>query len=82
VPLILRDLGQLRDHPGHVIEGRHLRTVLRSGLGRPLRVTFLAGPSSTSAKAFTPQDRLATLPFIEHDLVTFDYIELDGNSSA
>jgi hypothetical protein len=35
VPLILRDLGQLRDHPGHVIEGRHLRTVLRSGLSGP-----------------------------------------------
>jgi hypothetical protein len=26
--------------------------------------------------------RLATLPFIEHDLVTFDYIELDDNSPA
>jgi hypothetical protein len=26
--------------------------------------------------------RLATLPFIEHDLVTFDYIELDDASPA
>ena len=34
--------------------------------------------SATSA-AQAPA-RLATLPFIEHDLVTFDYIELDDNS--
>ena len=27
-------------------------------------------------------DRLASLPFLEHDLVTFDYIELDDNSPA
>jgi len=27
-------------------------------------------------------DRLASLPFIEHDLVTFDYIELEDNSPA
>ena len=26
--------------------------------------------------------RVATLPFIEHALVTFDYIELDDNSPA
>jgi len=26
--------------------------------------------------------RLATLPFIEHELVTFDYIELDDASPA
>jgi hypothetical protein len=27
-------------------------------------------------------ERLATLPFIEHDLVTFDYIELADSSPA
>jgi len=26
--------------------------------------------------------RLATLPFVEHELVTFDYIELDDASPA
>jgi hypothetical protein len=26
--------------------------------------------------------RLASLPFVEHDLVTFDYIELDDVSPA
>jgi hypothetical protein len=30
VPLALSDLGQFRYQPGHIIEGRHLRTVLRS----------------------------------------------------
>lgn len=28
------------------------------------------------------RDRLATLPFIQHELITFDYIELDDNSPA
>ena len=28
------------------------------------------------------EERLATLPFIEHDLVTFDYVELDDASPA
>jgi hypothetical protein len=32
--------------------------------------------------ALQAPDRLATLPFIEQDLVTFDYIELDDNSPA
>ena len=27
-------------------------------------------------------ERLASLPFLEHDLVTFDYVELDDNSPA
>jgi hypothetical protein len=28
------------------------------------------------------RDRLASLPFVEYELVTFDYIELDDNSPA
>ena len=28
------------------------------------------------------EQRLATLPFVEHELVTFDYIELDDASPA
>ena len=35
-----------------------------------------------NATADQARERLASLPFIEHDLVTFDYIELDDNSPA
>jgi hypothetical protein len=37
--------------------------------------------NDTTAAAEAP-GRLAALPFIEHELVTFDYIELDDTSPA
>jgi hypothetical protein len=66
-------------------EGRAVAGLRADGL---IRDVFLksdrSGPilllNDTSA-AEAPA-RLATLPFIEHNLVTFDYIELDDNSPA
>ena len=66
-------------------EGRRVAELRADGL---IRDVFLkadrSGPvlllDDTSA-AEVP-DRLASLPFLEHDLVTFDYIELDDNSPA
>jgi hypothetical protein len=66
-------------------EGRAVAGLRADGL---LRDVFLkadrSGPvlllnDTTAAEA---PGRLATLPFIEHELVTFDYIELDENSPA
>ncbi len=66
-------------------EGRAVAGLRAEGL---IRDVFLkadrTGPilllnDTTAAEA---PGRLATLPFIEHDLVTFDYIELDDNSPA
>ena len=66
-------------------EGRRVAELRADGL---VRDVFLkadrTGPilllNDTNADG--ARDRLATLPFIEHDLVTFDYIELDDNSPA
>jgi ATP/maltotriose-dependent transcriptional regulator MalT len=66
-------------------EGRRVAELRADGL---IRDVFLkadrSGPilllNDTSAAEAPAQ--LATLPFIEHDLVTFDYIELDDNSPA
>ena len=66
-------------------EGRAVAGLRADGL---LRDVFLkadrSGPvlllnDTTAAEA---PGRLATLPFIKHELVTFDYIELDENSPA
>jgi hypothetical protein len=66
-------------------EGRRVTELRADGL---IRDVFLkadrSGPilllnDTTAAQA---PHRLATLPFIEHELVTFDYIELDDNSPA
>ncbi len=66
-------------------EGRAVARLRSDGL---IRDVFLkadgSGPilllnDTTAAEA---PGRLASLPFIEHELVTFDYIELDDNSPA
>ena len=51
---------------------------------RRLRPRYRTGPILllNDVSAAQAPGRLATLPFIEHDLVTFDYIELDDNSPA
>jgi hypothetical protein len=66
-------------------EGRQVGVLRAEGL---IRDTFLkadrTGPilllNNTSADEAA--QRLESLPFVEHDLVTFDYIELDDNSPA
>ena len=66
-------------------EGRRVAELRTDGL---IRDVFLkadrTGPILllNDISAAQAPDRLATLPFIEHDLVTFDYIELDDNSPA
>ncbi|HEX5224658.1 MAG TPA: hypothetical protein VFW29_05960 [Solirubrobacteraceae bacterium] len=59
-----RKVAELRDEG--LIEAVFLKTD-RSG-----PVLLLSGVDATAAP-----DRLATLPFIEEELVTFDYIELE-----
>jgi hypothetical protein len=66
-------------------EGRRVTELRADGL---IRDVFLkadrTGPilllNDTSADAAPA--RLASLPFVEHNLVTFDYIELDDTSPA
>ena len=66
-------------------EGRAVAELRAEGL---IRDVFLkadrTGPILllNNATAEQARERLASLPFIEHDLVTFDYIELDDNSPA
>ncbi len=81
-------IGQLtgKDIRPHLeAEGRAVAKLRADGL---IRDVFLkadrSGPilllkDTTAAEA---PGRLASLPFIEHELVTFDYIELDDNSPA
>ena len=66
-------------------EGRRVAELRADGL---IRDVFLKADRSgpvllldDTSVAEAP-DRLASLPFLEHDLVTFDYIELDDNSPA
>lgn len=66
-------------------EGKRVAQLRGDGL---VRDVFLksdrSGPilllNDTTAEG--AREQLATLPFIEHDLVTFDYIELDDTSPA
>lgn len=66
-------------------EGQRVAQLRASGLIRDL---FLKADRSgpilvlNDVTASEAPDRLASLPFIEHDLVTFHYIELDDNSPA
>jgi hypothetical protein len=66
-------------------EGRQVGVLRAEGLIRDL---FLkadrTGPILLldNATADEAAERLKSLPFVEHDLVTFDYIELDDNSPA
>ncbi len=66
-------------------EGRRVAELRGEGL---IRDVFLkadrTGPILVlnDTNANDARDRLASLPFVEHELVTFDYIELDDNSPA
>jgi len=66
-------------------EGRRVTELRADGL---VRDVFLKADRSgpilllNDTDAGDARKRLATLPFIEHDLVMFDYIELDDNSPA
>jgi len=66
-------------------EGRRVAELRADGL---IRDVFLKADRSgpvlllEDTSAAEAPDRLASLPFLEHDLVTFDYIELDDNSPA
>ncbi|MGH3196312.1 MAG: hypothetical protein ACRDOH_10010 [Streptosporangiaceae bacterium] len=66
-------------------EGRRVAELRADGL---VRDVFLKADRSgpilllDDTNADDARDRLATLPFIEHELVTFDYIEFDANSPA
>lgn len=66
-------------------EGRWVRELRAEGL---IRDVFLKADRSgpilllDDVTAADAPARLASLPFLEHDLVTFDYIELDDNSPA
>ena len=81
-------IGQLtgKDITPHLqAEGRRVAELRAEGL---IRDVFLksdrSGPilllNDTGAR--DAEQRLATLPYIEHELVTFDYIELDDASPA
>ena len=66
-------------------EGRRVGELRADGL---IRDVFLKADRSgpilllNDTTAGEAPARLATLPFIEHQLVTFDYIELNDNSPA
>lgn len=66
-------------------EGRRVAELRNEGL---IQGVFLkadrTGPILllNDSKAHDAQIRLASLPFVKHELVTFDYIELDDNSPA
>jgi extradiol dioxygenase family protein len=66
-------------------EGRRIAELRGEGLVQDL---FLkadhTGPVLllNDTNAHDARVRLASLPFVEHDLVTFDYIELDETSPA
>ena len=71
--------------PHLVAEGRRVTELRAEGL---IRDVFLKADRSgpilllNDTGAGDAAKRLATLPFIKHDLVTFDYIELDDASPA
>jgi hypothetical protein len=66
-------------------EGRRVAELRAEGLVRDI---FLKADRSGPILVLNDTDagdaerRLASLPFVEHDLVTFDYIELDDTSPA
>ena len=81
-------IGQLtgKDITPHLAaEGRRVAELRAEGL---IRDVFLKADRSgpilllNDTDASDAEERLATLPFIEHDLVTFDYVELDDASPA
>jgi hypothetical protein len=71
--------------PHLAAEGRRVAELRAEGL---IRDVFLKADRSGPILLLNDTDagdaakRLATLPFIEHDLVTFDYVELDDASPA
>ena len=71
--------------PHLAAEGRRVAELRAEGL---IRDVFLKADRSgpilllNDTDAGDAEERLATLPFIEHDLVTFDYVELDDASPA
>jgi hypothetical protein len=66
-------------------EGKRVAELRSDGL---IRDVFLKADRSgpilvlNDTTAENAREQLATLPFIEHDLVTFDYIELNDASPA
>ena len=75
------------------VAGSSFKDSLNGGTSTPsqqaatfLQRNFPSQAGDTAQVVFQTADdarkRLATLPFIEHDLVTFDYIELVDNSPA
>jgi hypothetical protein len=71
--------------PHLAAEGRRVAELRAEGL---IRDVFLKADRSGPILLLNDTDagdaakRLAALPFIEHDLVTFDYVELDDASPA
>ena len=71
--------------PHLAAEGRKVAELRGEGL---IREVFLKADRSgpilllDGVSAAEAPDRLASLPFIEHELVTFEYIELDDASPA
>jgi len=66
-------------------EGRRVADVRSDGLTRdPFLPADRAGPVLllNETNAHDAQIRLASLPFVEHELVTFDYIELHDTPPA
>jgi len=66
-------------------EGRRAAELRSEGLIRDVFVKAdRTGPILVlnDTDANDARDRLASLPFAGHELVTFDYIELDDNSAA
>jgi hypothetical protein len=66
-------------------EGRAVRELRADGLIRDVFLkTDRSGPILllNDVTAADAPGRLASLPFVEHDLVTFDYIELNDASPA
>ena len=81
-------IGQLtgKDITPHLeAEGRQVGVLRAEGL---IRDVFLKADRSgpilllNDTDAHNAEKRLAGLPFIEHELVTFEYIELDDASPA
>jgi hypothetical protein len=66
-------------------EGRRIAELRKEGL---IRDVFLKADRTGPVLLLNDTDashapaRLASLPFVEHELVTFDYIELDDISPA
>jgi hypothetical protein len=75
-----KDIRPHLEAEGHAVAGLRADGLIRDVFLKSDRTgPILLLNDTTAAEA---PGRLARLPFIKHELVTFDYIELDDNSPA